>query len=149
MARNSVSLQTESRELAGKEIRLQFKLFGAGVRRQSGDLGPLRALVFHPGDGWQGQYLARPMGSGIFEVTLPTPGTGSCCLFLASPKLGNGHRNIPCLIFQAPERESTTIGRTRTAATCTPGRTDCSTGGARPLPRDPSAKLLTRRHLRH
>jgi hypothetical protein len=105
MTRNSVSLQTESPELAGKEIRLQFKLFGAGVRRQSGDLGPLRALVLHPGDGWQGQCWARPMGSGTFEVTLPTPGTGSCCLFLACPKSGDGHASIPCLIFRTPDHD--------------------------------------------
>ena len=100
MTRNSVSLQTESPGIAGKEIRLQFKLFGAGVRRKSGEPGPLRALVFHPGDGWQGQCWARPMGSGIFELTLPAPGTGSCCLFLASPKSGNGYEELPCLILQ-------------------------------------------------
>jgi hypothetical protein len=33
MTRNSVSLQTESPAFAGKEIRLQFKVFGAGISR--------------------------------------------------------------------------------------------------------------------
>ena len=118
MTRNSVSLQTESPAFAGKEIRLQFKLFGAG--RPSGDLEPLRALVFHPGDGWQGQCWARPMGGGMFEVTLPRPGTGSCCLFLARPKSIDGDAGLPCLIFQTGQAATTTTGRTRTAATCTP-----------------------------
>jgi hypothetical protein len=127
MTRNSVPLQTESPEFAGREIRLQFKLFGAGVRRQSGDLGPLRALAFHPGDGWQGQCWARPMGGGLFEVTLPRPGAGSCCLFLSRPESVDGDETLPCLIFQTGQAATATTGRTRTAATCTPGRTDCST----------------------
>jgi hypothetical protein len=81
-------------------VRLQFQLIGADVGRKSADPGPLNALVFHPGDGWQSQRRARTLGSGRFEVTLPAPGTGSCCLFLASAKPGGGYADLPCLIIR-------------------------------------------------
>jgi len=81
-------------------VRLHFQLIGADVRRKYADPGPLKALVFHPGDGWQGQRRARTLGSGRFEVTLPAPGTGSCCLFLASAKPGGGYADLPCLIIR-------------------------------------------------
>lgn len=106
MTRNLASLQLERPGLDGREIRLQFKVFGAGARRKLAHLGPLRALVFHLRDGWQGQRRVRPMGSGTFEVTLPTPGTGSCCLFLAGTKPGSGYEDLPCLIFQTAGRGS-------------------------------------------
>lgn len=48
MTRNLAPIQIESEGSAGREIRLHFRLFGI-------DTGPLRALVFHPGDGWQGR----------------------------------------------------------------------------------------------
>lgn len=99
MTRILVPPHMEKPRPACREIRLQFKLIGAEVRRKSAGLGPLRALVFHPCDGWQGQRWARPLGSGIFEVTLPTPGSGSCCLFLASAKPGSDQAILPCLIF--------------------------------------------------
>jgi hypothetical protein len=87
-------------------VRLQFQLIGA-VRRKSAHPGPLKALVFHPGDGWQCQRRARTLGSGRFEVTLPAPGTGSCCLFLASAKPGGGYPDLPGLIIREWQDRST------------------------------------------
>ena len=127
MTRIIGSIQTESPGFSGREIRLQFKLFGAG--RTSGDRGPLKALVFHPGEGWQGRRRVRPMGSGLFEVTLPAPWSGSFCLFLDCQGAGHGSAGLSCLIVQAVDGPGT--------ATCTPGRTNCATSGVRRLARAP------------
>ena len=103
MTPNLVPLTMERPGLAGREVRLHFKLIGSDDRRKSAEPARLKALVFHPVDGWQGQRWARTLGSGMFEVTLPTPGAGSCCLFLAGAKPGSGYANLPCLILR--ERE--------------------------------------------
>jgi len=112
MTLDIVPLQTERRMLVGEELRLQFRLFDADNRKPPDDLGPLRALVFHPGDGWQGQCWAHPMGNGLYEVRFPTPGAGSCYLFLACPKSGDGYAELPYLILQTSDAGTTAIGRT-------------------------------------
>jgi len=112
MTRNLAPLHNSSPAPECREIRLQFKVIGPGVRRKAAEPGPLRALVFHPANGWQGRRWARPIGCGMFEMTVPAPGTGSCCLFLDCAKPGRGHSDLPWMILQAARTEAATSRRT-------------------------------------
>ena len=80
-----VPLQTVRRLLVREEFRLPFRLLYQETQRPAEDLGPLRALVLHPADGWQGQCWAKPIDGDLYEVSLPVPGAGDCCLFFSWP----------------------------------------------------------------
>lgn len=100
MTLDIVPLQTVRRLLVREEFRLQFRLLHAETRRPAEDLGPLRALVLHPADGWQGQCWARPIQGDLYEVSLPVPSSGDCCLFFSWPGSETSDRQLRYVILQ-------------------------------------------------
>lgn len=111
MTLDIVPLQTVRRLVVKQEFRLQFRLLYAENQRPAEALGPLRALVFHPSDGWQGQCWARPIDSDVYEVSLPIPGAGDCCLFFAWPGAETAHPQPRYLILQKLRRRTRETGR--------------------------------------
>jgi hypothetical protein len=100
MALEIVPLQTVRRVLVRQEFRLQFRVRDTETRQSAEQMGPLRALVFHPAEGWQGQCWARPVDGDLYEVSLPIPVAGDCCLFFSCPGAEKTRPRLRYVIFR-------------------------------------------------
>lgn len=100
MALEIVPLQTVRRVLVRQEFRLQFRVRDTDTRPSPDPPGPLRALVLHPAEGWQGQCWARPIEGDLYEMSLPIPVAGDCCLFFSCPGSGKARPQLRYVIFR-------------------------------------------------
>jgi hypothetical protein len=103
-------------------FRLQFRLLHAENQRPAEDLGPLRARVLHPADGWQGQCWAHPVQGDLYEMSLPVPGAGDCCLFFTWPGSGSHDPHLRYVILQ---KSRPTFGANGRAGAPAPMRHQC------------------------
>jgi len=89
----------------GKPFPLRFKLTDPATQAPRADLEDVRVLLLSPGT-WQRRELARPVGGGVYEITVAVPQPGVYYVFYECPSLHVGFQQLPGQILYAREGAS-------------------------------------------
>jgi YVTN family beta-propeller protein len=84
-----------------EDYKLRFKLLDAQTKRPSSDLKDVGVLVFLSPGMWQQRQRARPVGDGVYEVTVNVPESGVYLVFVESPSKRVEYRELPYLMLNA------------------------------------------------
>jgi hypothetical protein len=58
-------------------------------------------LTFLPPGTWQQRQIAKPLGDGVYEITLNVPETGVYLVFVESPSQRVEYRQLPYVTLHA------------------------------------------------
>jgi hypothetical protein len=101
----------------GKAFPLRFKLTDPATQAPRADLQDVRVLLLSTGT-WQRRELARPIGDGVYEITVAVPQPGVYYVFYECPSLHLRFHELPSQILYArdvapgePVANSTSGGR--------------------------------------
>jgi hypothetical protein len=86
---------------AGEDYRIRFKLTDTQTRRPSDKLHDVGVMVFLSPGIWQQRQIARPLGDGLYEVTVNVPDTGVYLVFVESPSKRVSYKQLPYLTLHA------------------------------------------------
>jgi hypothetical protein len=86
----------------GKPFPLRFKLTDPATKALRTDLEDVRVLLLSPGIS-QRRELARPVGGGLYEITVALPQPGVYYVFYECPSLHVGFQELPGQILYARE----------------------------------------------
>ena len=93
-------LNREVRLVPGEDYKVQFKLTDPKSKGPAAAMKDIGVLVFSPGT-WKSRQLARPVGDGVYEVTVNVPDEGIYLVFVESPSLRVQYRQLPSLTLHA------------------------------------------------
>lgn len=99
-------LLAERRLPLGENFPLRFKVTDAATHEPRADLEDLRVLIFLAPGIWQKREWAKPLGDGLYEVTLNAPQPGVYYVFFECPSLHVRFDQLPHLILRAEEKGS-------------------------------------------
>ena len=85
----------------GTEHKVRFRLIDTKTSRPNSTLKDVGVLVFLPPGTWQQRQIARPLGDGVYEVTVNLPESGVYLLFVESPSQKVQYRELPYLTLHA------------------------------------------------
>ena len=85
---------------ATADYKVRFRLTGAQTKRGVA-LKDVGVLVFLSPGTWQQRQIARPLGDGVYEITINVPETGVYLLFVESPSQRLKYRDLPYLTLHA------------------------------------------------
>jgi len=83
------------------DYKIRFKLVDSDGKRPAGTLKDVGVLVFLSPGIWQHRQIARPVGDGIYEVTVNVPESGVYLVFVESPAQHIQYRQLPHLTLYA------------------------------------------------
>ena len=85
---------------ASEDYKVRFRLSDEQTKRpvNGKDVG---MLVFLSPGTWQQRQIARPLGDGIYEITINVPESGVYLLFVESPSQHIHYRDLPYLTLHA------------------------------------------------
>ena len=86
---------------AGTDYNVRFKLTDSETKRPLSALKDVGVLVFLSPGTWQQRQIARPLGDGLYELTINVPETGVYLLFVESPSQRVEYRELPYLTLHA------------------------------------------------
>lgn len=82
---------------AGQESKIRFRLLDTRTKQPNSNLKDVGVLVFLSPGAWQTRQIARPLGDGIYEVSVSLPETGVYLAFVESPSQRVRYRELPYL----------------------------------------------------
>jgi hypothetical protein len=85
----------------GQDYKVRFKLTDSAAKTRPNDLKDVGVLVFLSPGSWHDRPIARPVGDGVYEVTLNVPEQGLYLVFVESPSLRIPYRQLPHLTLHA------------------------------------------------
>ena len=94
-------LEEQRNFAAGETLRLQLRLSNPGTDRPISDVTDLEVQLFLVPGIWRVQHLAKPVGNGIYEVTIELPQAGVYYLNVASRSLRARYNDLPSLVLRA------------------------------------------------
>src|SRR4029078_7329729 len=85
---------------ASEDYKVRFRLTDEHTKRpiNAKDVG---MLVFLSPGTWEQRQIARPLGDGIYEITINVPESGVYLLFVESPSQHIHYRDLPYLTLHA------------------------------------------------
>lgn len=99
-----VPLPQEKSLRVAERYSFRFKVVDAPSGETRSNLTDLEVLVFLAPGIWQQREVAKPIGSGVYEVTFVPPQPGVYYVFFQSPSLGFRYNQLPPLTLQAVEK---------------------------------------------
>jgi YVTN family beta-propeller protein len=94
-------LNKDTAFVAGEDYKIRFKLTDTKTNLPNSALKDVGVLVFLSPGHWQQRQIARPLGEGLYEVTVNVPETGVYFLFVESPSQRVKYRQLPYLTLHA------------------------------------------------
>ena len=94
-------LNKETLLSAGEDYKIRFRLTDVETKRPNSVLKDVGVLVFLPPGHWQVRQIARPLGDGVYEVTVNVPEGGVYLAFVESPSQRIQYRQLPHLTLHA------------------------------------------------
>lgn len=93
-------LNRETPLAVSEDYKVRFRLSDERTKRtiNAKDVG---MLVFLSPGMWQQRQIARPLGDGVYEITINVPETGVYLLFVESPSQHIHYRDLPYLTLHA------------------------------------------------
>jgi hypothetical protein len=88
---------------AGDTARVQLRLINPATSEPISDLTDLEAQIFQVPGTWRVLRPAKPLGDGIYEVSIELPNMGVYYLNLASRSLRARYNDLPSLVLRAGE----------------------------------------------
>jgi YVTN family beta-propeller protein len=88
---------------AGDTARVQLRLINPATSEPISDLPDLEAQIFQVPGTWRVLRPAKPLGDGIYEVSIELPNMGVYYLNLASRSLRARYNDLPSLVLRAGE----------------------------------------------
>ena len=85
---------------AGEESKIRFRLLDTKTNKPNSKLDDVGVLVFLSPGMWQERKIARPVGDGVYEVSVNMPETGVYLVFVESPSQRVVYRELPYLTLQ-------------------------------------------------
>jgi YVTN family beta-propeller protein len=82
---------------AGEDAKIRFRLIDTATKQPNSSLHDVGVLVFLSPGMWQTRQLARPLGDGMYEVSVNLPETGVYLVFVESPSQRVAYRELPYL----------------------------------------------------
>ena len=86
---------------AGEDYTFRFKLTDAETKQPKSVLKDVGVLTFLPPGNWQQRQIAKPVGDGVYEITLNVPETGVYLVFVESPSQHVQYRQLPYITLHA------------------------------------------------
>jgi YVTN family beta-propeller protein len=90
----------------GEDYHIRFKLSESAGKRLNPKLKDVGVLVFLSPGMWQQRQIARPVGNGVYEVTVNVPEQGVYLVFVESPSQRVTYRQLPHLNLLAKPAEA-------------------------------------------
>lgn len=104
----ALRIEHQSREVqlqVGQNFPLRFKLIESKTNKAKDELKDVRVLTFLGPGTWQRRDIAKPLGDGMYEVTLNVPETGVYMVYVESASMGVRYRDMPALMLYAVEEK--------------------------------------------
>jgi YVTN family beta-propeller protein len=93
----------------GQEFPLRFKLIDTATNQAKSDLNDVMVLTYSAG--WQRRDVATSLGGGMYEVKLNVPEPGAYMVFVQSPSMRVGYKDLPQLTLIASEQKTVKVSR--------------------------------------
>jgi YVTN family beta-propeller protein len=87
--------------IAGEAYKLRFRLTDTETKQPKSVLKDVGVLTFLPPGTWQQRQIAKPLGDGVYEITLNVPETGVYLVFVESPSQRVEYRQLPYVTLHA------------------------------------------------
>jgi DNA-binding beta-propeller fold protein YncE len=97
-------LNKEASFRTGEDYKVRFRLTDTETKKPSSILNDVGVLVFLAPGIWQQRQIAKPLGEGLYEVTVNVPETGVYLLFVESPSQRVQYRQLPYMTLHAAPR---------------------------------------------
>lgn len=94
-------LNRETSFTTGEDSKIRFRLFDTETKQPNSNLKDVGVLVFLAPGMWQTRQIARPLGDGLYEVSVNLPETGVYMVFVESPSKRVAYRELPYLTLHA------------------------------------------------
>ena len=85
----------------GEDYVFRFRLTDAETKQPKSVLKDVGVLAFLPPGNWQQRQIAKPVGDGVYEITLNVPETGVYLVFIESPSQHVQYRQLPYVTLHA------------------------------------------------
>ncbi len=85
----------------GQDYVFRFRLTDAETKKPRSVLKDVGVLAFLPPGNWQQRQIAKPVGDGVYEITLNVPEMGVYLVFVESPSQHVQYRQLPYVTLQA------------------------------------------------
>jgi hypothetical protein len=100
----SIEHQVKDKELkVSQDFIFRFKLIDTATGQPKSDLKDVQVLTFLSPGVWQRRDIAKPVGKGIYELTINVPEAGVYMLFVESPSMRVRYTDLPYLMLHAAE----------------------------------------------
>jgi YVTN family beta-propeller protein len=86
---------------ANEAYKLRFRLTDTETKQPKSVLKDVGVLTFLPPGTWQQRQIAKPLGDGVYEITLNVPETGVYLVFVESPSQRVEYRQLPYVTLHA------------------------------------------------
>jgi hypothetical protein len=86
---------------ANEAYKLRFRLTDTETKQPKSVLKDVGVLTFLPPGTWQQRQIAKPLGDGVYEITLNVPEMGVYLVFVESPSQRVEYRQLPYVTLHA------------------------------------------------
>jgi YVTN family beta-propeller protein len=104
----------------GQNFPLRFKLIDTATNNPKANLTDVHVLTFLSSGIWQRRDIAKPLGDGMYEITINAPETGFYMVFVESASMRVSFKDLPYIMLQAVQEKVPPPGASRLSTAAKP-----------------------------